>query len=41
MKRSYLKNLYLKKRADHSLRNNKEQKTISADSTKKKEKNFF
>ena len=41
MKRSYLENLYFKRRTDHSLRNYKKQKTIVADSTKTREKTFL
>ena len=40
MKRSYLENLYFKKRTDHSLRNYKKKEAIVADSTKKREKTF-
>ena len=38
MKRSFLENLYFKKRTDHSLKNYKNKNTIAADYTKKREK---
>ena len=41
IKRSYLENLYFKRRTDHSLRNYKKQKAIVADSTKKRGKTFL
>ena len=41
IKRSYLENLYFKKCTDHSLNNNKKQKTIAANSTKIREKTFL
>ena len=41
MKRSYLENLHLKKRADHSLRNYTKQKKYCSKLYKKERKNFF
>ena len=41
MKRSYLENLYFKKRASHSLRNYKKQKIYCSRLYKKERKNFF
>ena len=41
MKRSYLENLYFKKRIDHSLRNYKKQKKYCSRLYKKERKNFF
>ena len=41
MKRSYLENLYFKKRKEHSLRNYKKQKNYCSRLYKKERKNFF
>ena len=41
MKRSYLENLYFKRRTDHSLRNYKKQKNYCSRLYKKERKNFF
>ena len=41
MKRYDLKNLYFKNWMNHSFRNYRKQKTNTAESTKKREKNFF
>ena len=41
MKRSYLENLYFKRRTGHSLRNYKKQKSFCSRLYKKQKKNFF
>ena len=41
MKRYDLENLYFKNWMNHSFRNYRKQKTNTAESTKKREKNFF